>query len=88
MTEERDSDPVWQSAWLWVQRQHDHEQFDDAALAALVAWLKQDPAHRAAYNKASQLWLLSGLIPPRNTLDDDSDPSAQPDDEARKQDAG
>lgn len=69
MAEQRGGDPAWESAWIWVQRQHDHEQFDGAALAELVAWLKQDPAHRLAYNKASRLWLISSLIPPSKTFD-------------------
>lgn len=68
MTHERESDPIWHVAWSWVQRQHDRENFDDSALAELVAWLKADPLHRQAYNKASRLWLLSGLVPPKNDV--------------------
>ena len=86
MTEEREADPVWQAAWMWVQRQHDHERFGDAAMAELVAWLKRDPAHRAAYNKAAKLWLLSGLVPPADTPGDADEPypHAPPDDGAHK----
>lgn len=87
MTEEHEDDPVWQAAWNWVQRQHDHERFDDAAMSELVAWLKQDPAHRTAYNKASRLWLLSGLIPPK-MQDDEAGPHDDPDGQTPKPDAG
>ena len=87
MTVEHEGDPVWQAAWNWVQRQHEREQFDDAALAELVAWLKLDPAHRVAYNKASRLWLLSGLIPSSMQDDDEAGLHENPDDEACRPDA-
>jgi len=57
-------DPIWDIAWTWVQRQHDAESFTDAARIELIAWLNANPAHKKAYNKAAQLWLLSGLVPP------------------------
>jgi transmembrane sensor len=29
----------------------------------LLAWLEEDPANRAAYEEASNVWLLTGLVP-------------------------
>ncbi|MGK6309823.1 DUF4880 domain-containing protein [Variovorax sp. DT-64] len=63
MTQQQD-DPVWHTAWTWVQREHERERFDDAARAEMMAWLRADPSHRTAYDKAARLWLLAGLVPP------------------------
>ncbi|WP_144635182.1 FecR/PupR family sigma factor regulator [Bordetella genomosp. 13] len=60
---------VWEAALAWVQRQHDDTSFDDQARQALIDWLRQDPEHRRAYDKAARLWLLAGLVPPANDLD-------------------
>jgi ferric-dicitrate binding protein FerR (iron transport regulator) len=58
-------DPIWRTAWAWVRRERDREDFDDAARADMVAWLLADPAHRKAYEKAARLLLLAGLVPAR-----------------------
>jgi ferric-dicitrate binding protein FerR (iron transport regulator) len=63
MTNSSENDPVWQAALDWVlcaQRQP----LDAATAASLSTWLAQDPAHGQAYEKASRVWLLTGLIPP------------------------
>ena len=80
MTQET-GDPIWNTAWDWVQREHDGESFDEAARTEMTAWLLADPAHRRAYDKAAQLWLLAGFVPPVNDFgdeppDDDSGPSS------------
>jgi len=61
---ERD-DPVWQAAWSWVQREHE-KSVDAAAREQLNNWLQADTAHRRAYEEASGLWLLAGLVPARH----------------------
>lgn len=63
MTDSRRNDPVWQTAVDWVLRAHERP-LDADAMAALTAWLDQDPAHRAAYEEAARVWLLAGLVPP------------------------
>jgi len=63
-------DPVWQTAWAWVQREHDRDLFDATARAELAVWLRAHPAHRIAYKKAARLWLLAGLVPPATDPDD------------------
>ncbi|MDH6168363.1 ferric-dicitrate binding protein FerR (iron transport regulator) [Variovorax boronicumulans] len=80
MTQET-GDPIWNTAWDWVQREHDSESFDDAARAEMTAWLLAEPAHRRAYDKAARLWLLAGFVPPVNDFDgdlpdDDTEPRA------------
>lgn len=64
MTQEKDADPHWNTAWQWVQREHDRDGFDAAARDEMTAWLLADPAHRKAYDKAARLWLIAGLVPP------------------------
>lgn len=64
MTDSRQNDSVWQAAVEWVLRVHERP-LDAQAQAALTAWLDQDPAHhRAAYDEAARVWLLTGLVPP------------------------
>ncbi|MDQ0073666.1 transmembrane sensor [Variovorax boronicumulans] len=78
MTQET-GDPIWNTAWDWVQREHDSESFDEAARAEMTAWLLAEPAHRRAYDKAARLWLLAGFVPPANDFGDDlSDDDAEP----------
>ena len=78
MTQEKD-DPLWDTAWDWVQREHDLN-FDDAARTEMTAWLLAEPAHRRAYDKAAQLWLLAGFVPPANDFGDgDGDGDESPD---------
>jgi transmembrane sensor len=63
------SDPVWDAAWSWVTRQHERETFDESAQMELARWLQAEPSHRQAYDKASRLWLLAGLVPPASDID-------------------
>jgi transmembrane sensor len=64
MTTDKDrDDPVWQAAWSWVMREHE-QALTEAQRAELMRWLDGDERHRAAYQKASRVWLLSGLVPP------------------------
>ncbi|KQV59749.1 MULTISPECIES: DUF4880 domain-containing protein [unclassified Duganella] len=63
MANSRDNDPVWQAALDWVLRAH-AQPLDAATAPALAAWLEQDPVHRKAYEEASRVWLLTGLMPP------------------------
>lgn len=62
------ADPVWEAAWAWVMRQHERESFDASAQAELARWLQAHPSHRQAYDQASRLWLLTGLVPPANDI--------------------
>lgn len=62
-------DLTWDIAWTWVQKQHDPEQFTEASRAELMRWLAQDVSHRQAYDRASRLWLLTGLVPPSGDFD-------------------
>lgn len=57
-------DPLWDAAWSWVIRQHDHTNFNAAAAAELQRWLAADPAHPRVYQQAGRLWLAAGLVPP------------------------
>lgn len=68
-------DPVWDIAWSWVVRQHEEQGLDDVGRAGLAHWLAQDPAHVRAYDKAGRLWLMAGLVPPRNEVDGAGDAS-------------
>lgn len=69
MTDTRQNDPVWQTAVDWVLRAHE-QPIDPDTTAALKTWLAQNPAHRTAYEEASRVWLITGLVPP--TEDDGS----------------
>ena len=62
MTDSQRADTVWPTAVEWLIRKHDSP-LDDTAEKELIAWLKKDPAHRAAYDEASHVWLLTGLVP-------------------------
>lgn len=70
------NDPIFDIAWMWMRRELDRENFDEAARAEMAAWLAADPVHRKAYDKAAKLWLLAGLVPPATELSDwaNSDP--------------
>ncbi|MTV36740.1 DUF4880 domain-containing protein [Duganella radicis] len=63
MTTSRENDPVWQAALDWVLSAQQHPP-DAATATALAAWLAAAPAHRIAYEEASRVWLLTGLVPP------------------------
>ncbi|ATE59254.1 FecR/PupR family sigma factor regulator [Thauera sinica] len=73
-------DPCWEAAWRWVQRQHEAGVSDEAFNAELIQWLQADPANRRAYEEASRIWTLSGLVPPANDLPDSTDPTRSTDD--------
>ena len=77
MTQEHD-DPLWNTAWNWVQREHDRDSFDAAARTEMTAWLVADPSHRRAYDKAARLWLLAGFVPPVNDLGDGDESPGTP----------
>lgn len=63
-TERDRHDPIWEAAWAWVVRHHEEKYADEATAHALARWLAEDPRHREAYQKASRLWLMAGLVPP------------------------
>lgn len=63
-TEHDHHDPIWEAAWAWVVRHHEDKYADDATTQALAQWLAADPRHCDAYQKASRLWLMAGLVPP------------------------
>jgi transmembrane sensor len=62
MSDSRDDDKAWETAVEWIIRKH-ASPLDAAAENELLAWLEEDPANRAAYEEASHLWLLTGLVP-------------------------
>lgn len=62
----------WEAAWEWLQRQHETGFENPEFNAELNAWLKADPANRTAYDKAAQIWLFAGFVPP---LDNTAPPS-------------
>lgn len=62
MADLRHDDIVWQTAVEWIIRKHESP-LDRVAADELIAWLEKDPVNRAAYEEASHLWLLTGLIP-------------------------
>lgn len=68
MTNEKNEDPVWQSAWAWVRRQHVPAGHDEAAREEFARWLAADPVHSKTFEEASQLWLLVGLVPPAHDV--------------------
>ena len=72
-------DPHWDVAWTWVQRQHEAGFANAAFNAALNQWLQADPAHRRAYDQATRLWAIAGLVPPVNNLSPPrcSDPTSE-----------
>lgn len=63
------SGQAWDAAWSWIMRQHERDHFDATAQAELSQWLQAHPSHREAYDKASRLWQLAGLVPPANDID-------------------
>jgi ferric-dicitrate binding protein FerR (iron transport regulator) len=68
---QHEDDAAWQAALDWVMAQH--ESPEDASLReALAAWLGESPAHRAAYEEARRVWLLTGFVPPMDTSDDEA----------------
>jgi ferric-dicitrate binding protein FerR (iron transport regulator) len=61
-------DPMWQTAWSWVIREHE-QPLNESQQTELVQWLKANPAHFQTYEEASRIWLLSGLVPASPDLD-------------------
>lgn len=64
------ADAAWDDAWAWVRREHEQGPFDAGTRDELKAWLDGGPTRQAVYAKACRLWLLVGLVPPANRLDD------------------
>jgi|EP01034_Spumella_vulgaris_P035900 transmembrane sensor len=58
------ADQHWQTAMDWVLRQHEASLAAAPPPAGLKEWLAADPAHRAAFEEASRVWLVTGLVPP------------------------
>ena len=52
-------DLVWHTAVEWVIRKHALLSVNEQR--SLIDWLDRDAGHRAAYEEASRLWLLSGV---------------------------
>ncbi|MCR6651349.1 MAG: DUF4880 domain-containing protein [Cellvibrionaceae bacterium] len=65
------SDEVWQQAQDWVMHLHEST-LDAAGRENLGLWLQESIAHRKAYEQASALWLMMGLVPTSSELDDPS----------------
>ncbi|MFT3803137.1 MAG: DUF4880 domain-containing protein [Burkholderiaceae bacterium] len=61
-------DPVWDTAWGWIQKQHEVGFADPVFNADLNQWLDQDPSHRHAYDKAARIWAVAGLLPPAHDI--------------------
>lgn len=60
---------ILEIAWSWVLRQHEQGPLNEAAEEELALWLAADDAHRKAFEKASELWLAAGLLPPAHDPD-------------------
>jgi ferric-dicitrate binding protein FerR (iron transport regulator) len=73
MTDPGNNDSTWQAALGWVMAAHEAPA-DERVREQLAAWLAADPAHRAAYEEASSIWLLTGLVPPTGDPADDTPP--------------
>lgn len=61
MPDSQRDDVAWQTAVDWIIRKHESP-LDSVAERDLSDWLAKDPANRAAYEEASQLWMLTGLV--------------------------
>lgn len=55
------NDPVWDTAWDWVIRQHG-EALTPSCHAELAIWLATDCRHQQAYDDACELWEATALI--------------------------
>lgn len=55
-------DMVWQTVAEWIIRKQESP-LDSVAAAELIAWLEKDSVNRAAYEEASHVWRLTGLVP-------------------------
>lgn len=70
MEKTKREDLVWDTAWEWVVREHEHP-LSASVRQQMVAWLNQDPSHLKAYEEAAHIWLLAGLILPTDESSDD-----------------
>lgn len=61
MPDSQRDDVAWQTAVDWIIRKHESP-LDSVAERELSDWMAKDPANRAAYEEASQLWMLTGLV--------------------------
>lgn len=71
MTDSEYSNEVWKQAQDWVMNLHEST-VGTEGLETLRQWLEKDITHRKAYEQASTLWLMTGLVPTLNELDDPS----------------
>lgn len=67
------ADPLWDTAWEWIVREHE-QPLDAPAQQQLLTWLKADPSHLKIYEEAARVWLATGLLPSPDDLDGDSKP--------------
>ncbi|MFT5756397.1 MAG: ferric-dicitrate binding protein FerR (iron transport regulator) [Alteromonadaceae bacterium] len=59
-----DKDDIWATAWQWAQFPVHDTPDNHQDIKRLNAWLNANPLHRQAYDKAANLWFLTGLVPP------------------------
>lgn len=74
------------AALRWRMAVHDAPQ-DPQVRAGLAAWLALSPAHRAAYDEACRLWMLTGLMAPAANEGDTSRDDSSRDDNSRSDDS-
>lgn len=67
MGDSQRNDSIWQTAVEWVVREHE-QTLDANSQDQLRAWLSASAEHRAAYEKACRVWLLTGLVPPKHDI--------------------
>ena len=53
----KSEDLTWNTAVEWVMREQ--KLLTPVELTDMTAWLKADPAHLAAYEEASYVWMLT-----------------------------
>lgn len=59
------------AATQWLMALHDAPH-DTTLRNGLAAWLAADTAHRAAYDEARRVWMLTGLLAPAANRDSSS----------------
>ena len=70
MSDSHGEDIAWKTAVEWIMRKHTSP-LGAVAEEELLAWLEKDSANRAAYEEASHLWRLTGLVPRSNEPESD-----------------